>query len=186
MKLYKFEPKTLTYKKIPWFRKWIVFSILIIGLFITLKVTEKTYHYYFESENFLLVDYDNDFSEIKLVEKIKELNFKFPWIVLAQAQRETGHYKSPIFFENHNLFGMKEAKLRINLALGTQRGHAYYNDWIESVYDYAFYSSTYYSKCKTEEQYYQLLGYSYAESETYVQDLKNMVARGKLKELFLN
>jgi uncharacterized FlgJ-related protein len=38
-----------------------------------------------------------------------------------------------IFVENNNLFGMKEARVRLNLAKGTQYGHAYYDDWKESV-----------------------------------------------------
>ncbi len=184
MRLYKYDHKTLSYKKIPWIRKYILFLIMLVGLFIALKSTERVYHYYFETENVLLVECENEFSEEKLVDKIKELNFKFPWIVLAQAQRETGYYTSAIFKENNNLFGLKEAKVRINVAQGTNRGHAFFESWEESVMDYALWSSTYASKCNTEEKYYQLLGQMYAESPTYVQDLKGMVKQNNLKEKF--
>jgi uncharacterized FlgJ-related protein len=184
MKLYRYDYATLSYKKIPWFRKYIIYTALLMVLFFALKTTERVYHHYFETENVLLVECENEFSEEKLIDKLKELNFRFPWIVLAQARRETGHYTSAIFRENKNLFGMKEAKTRLNLAQGTSRGHAFYNSWVESVYDYSLYSATYYSKCSSDEQYFQLLGQSYAESPTYVQDLKNDIRQNNLKELF--
>lgn len=184
MKLYRYDHSTLSYKKIPWFRKYIIYVTLLMGLFFALKTTERVYHHYFETEKVLLVECENEFSEEKLIDKLKELNFKFPWIVLAQARRETGHYTSAIFRENNNLFGLKEAKVRLNLAQGTNRGHAIFNSWEESLLDYSLWSATYASKCNTEEKYYQLLGQMYAESPTYIQDLKEMVIQGKLKDKF--
>ena len=181
--IYKYDYKTMSFKKIPWVRKYIIFSLMLIGLFITLKSTERVYHHYFESENIMLVECENEFSEEKLTDKLSELNLRFPWIVLAQARRESGHYKFRIFKESNNLFGMKEAKVRINVAKGTQFNHAYYNSWEESVLDYAFWAATFAHKCDTEEKYFQLLN-SYAESPTYSQDLQGDIKQNKLKELF--
>ena len=127
----------------------------------------------------------DEFTEEKLIQMLKDLNVKFPHIVLAQAKLETGHFKSKIFNENHNLFGMKEAKVRIHTAKGTQHNHAYYDDWRESVYDYAFYQSTYHSDKKNERQYYRALDKSYAESKNYSGALKTIIEREKLDELFL-
>lgn len=124
------------------------------------------------------------FSQEALVTRLKDLNIKFPHIVLAQSILETGHWTSTIFKENHNLFGMKEARQRVKTALGTQLNHAYYCDWESSLYDYAFYQSRYMSKAKTEEQYFQALGQSYAESKTYVQNLKSIIKKENLKSLF--
>lgn len=126
----------------------------------------------------------NEFSEEKLIQMLKDLNVKFPHIVLAQAKLETGHFKSNIFNENHNLFGMKEARVRIHTAKGTKHNHAYYDSWQESVYDYAFYQSTYHSDKKNERQYYRALDKSYAESENYSGALKTIIERENLKELF--
>ena len=79
---------------------------------------------------------------------------------------------------------MKEARIRVNTANGTNRGHAYYDDWKESVYDYAFYQSRYLSDLKTEEEYFMYLDRSYAEADNYVTSLKSTIEKEKLRELF--
>jgi uncharacterized FlgJ-related protein len=124
------------------------------------------------------------FSEDKLIDELKRLNVRFPHIVMAQSIVETGHWKSEIFKENHNLFGMKEAKVRINTAEGTNRAHAYYDNWKESVYDYAFYQCRYLGSIKTEEEYYTYLDMNYAEAENYVSALKNVIEKYNLKDNF--
>lgn len=126
----------------------------------------------------------NDFSEESFIEMLQELNVKYPYIVLAQARIESGRYSSRIFKENHNLFGMKQANRRINTAEGTQYGHAFYQTWRESVYDYAFYQSRYLSSATTEEEYYYIIGKSYAEDPKYISKLKNEVEKYKLKSKF--
>jgi len=115
---------------------------------------------------------------------LQYLNVKYPYIVLAQARIESGVYKSKIFKENHNLFGMKQANVRINTAKGTQYNHAYYDTWRESVYDYAFYQSRYMSAAKNEEEYFYILGQSYAESPDYVVALKQHIQKNNLRDLF--
>ena len=122
--------------------------------------------------------------EDKLIEEISKLNFKFPYIVLAQAILETGHFESKIFVENNNLFGMKEARVRLNLAKGTQYGHAYYDNWKESVSDYALWYSTFAYKCKNEKQLYKLLNKQYAEATYYPQALKRIIKENNLIERF--
>ena len=126
----------------------------------------------------------NDFSEDKLIDMLVSLNIKFPHIVLAQAKLESGNYSSKIFKENHNLFGMKEARVRIHTSKGTQFNHAYYSHWRESVYDYAFYQCRYLSTLHTEDEYYTYLSKSYAEATNYVNILKSMVIKEKLKDKF--
>ena len=126
----------------------------------------------------------NYFSEDKLIDMLVSLNIKFPHIVLAQAKLESGNYSSKIFKENHNLFGMKEARVRIHTSKGTQFNHAYYSHWRESVYDYAFYQCRYLSTLHTEDEYYTYLSKSYAEATNYVNILKSMVIKEKLKDKF--
>jgi hypothetical protein len=79
---------------------------------------------------------------------------------------------------------MKEAKQRITTAGGTQNSHAFYAHWRSSVYDYAFYQSSYLKTINTEEEYFQYLGASYAEATDYVAVVKATVEREGLKELF--
>jgi len=124
------------------------------------------------------------FHKDSLTKLLIDLNVKFPHIVLAQSILETGHWRSKICIENNNLFGMKEASVRVHNSKGTRYGHAYYGNWVESVYDYCFYQTTYLSDIKDEEKYYGYLGRNYAQSQIYVVKLKQIVKRENLKELF--
>jgi hypothetical protein len=135
-------------------------------------------------ERGLLIRSLDEFTESKLIDEISRLNFKFPHIVLAQAKLETGNFSSKIFHENNNLFGMKEAKVRINLARTTQYNHAYYDSWRESIYDYSLYCATYLHKLKTESEYYEYISKTYAEDPEYINKLQRIVEKERLKELF--
>ena len=154
--------------------------------FLSFFPTATEVEYVTNTENILIVEGENDFNESKLVEEIKRLNFKFPHIILAQARLESGNFESKIFIENHNLFGMKEARVRLNLAKGTQHGHAYYNNWKESITDYALWYSTYAYKCTTEKKLYKLLDKQYAEATNYVSALQHIILVNNLKEEFEN
>lgn len=191
---YYFDEETLEFKRVNLRTLILVFgislfvSILIVPSIYKSSVIKIMYADFYEPEAVVLnvSESKNEFSEEKLIGVLTDLNIKFPHIVLAQSKLETGQFKSNIFKENHNLFGMKEAKIRVNLAKGTQYGHAFYNNWIESVYDYAFYQSTYLSRIKTEEQYFEYLDQSYAEAENYVEALKVIIERENLKDVFAN
>ena len=138
----------------------------------------------FEKELLVLDADEHPFSQDELIEMLKDLNVKYPHIVLAQSILETGHYSSTIFKTNHNLFGMKEARRRVKTAKGTQLNHAYYDNWRESVYDYAFYQCRYMGRIDSEDEYYQALDASYAEAGKYSQMLKQIVEKENLKDLF--
>jgi len=191
---YYFDEETLEFKRVNLRTLILLFgislfaSILIVPSIYKSSVIKIMYADFYEPETVVLnvSESKNEFSEDKLIDMLTDLNIKFPHIVLAQSKLETGQFKSNIFKENHNLFGMKEAKIRVNLAKGTQYGHAFYNNWIESVYDYAFYQSTYLSRIKTEEQYFEYLDQSYAEAENYVESLKVIIQRENLREIFEN
>jgi uncharacterized FlgJ-related protein len=119
------------------------------------------------------------FSEDNLKNLLLELNVRFPHIVLAQAKLESGNFKSHMFLENNNMFGMKEAKRRPTTNKGTQNGHAYYENWKDCVIDYAFYQAAYLNSLRTEEQYYQYLSASYAEDPAYIKKVKAMASKLK-------
>lgn len=137
-----------------------------------------------DEEKLIIVQEYNEFNELKLIAKLKELNVKFPYIVLAQAKLETGNFTSKIFKENNNLFGMREAKQRITTAQGTENNHAYYHSWQESVLDYAFYQCRYLSGISTEAQYFNYLKQSYAEDTSYVNRLQTIINNQNLKNKF--
>jgi flagellum-specific peptidoglycan hydrolase FlgJ len=79
---------------------------------------------------------------------------------------------------------MKEARVRLNTAQGTERSHAYYNTWQESLMDYALYAATYLKTLSTEEQYYTYLEQNYAEDPDYVKKLKKLITTQELKKVF--
>jgi uncharacterized FlgJ-related protein len=120
----------------------------------------------------IIIKEDIQFSEENLKNLLLELNVKFPHIILAQAKLESGNFKSHMFIENNNIFGMKEAKKRPTTNKGTQNGHAYYENWKDCVIDYAFYQAAYLNDIKTEEQYYQYLAGSYAKDPGYIAKVK--------------
>ena len=191
--LFYYCDNELRYKKLNKIKVLIPSLSLLIILLLLIPINESligniTNHDNFESDISVININDtlNDFSEDKLIDMLVSLNIKFPHIVLAQAKLESGNYSSKIFRENHNLFGMKEARVRVHTSTGTQYGHAYYLNWKESVYDYAFYQCRYLSTLHTEKEYYSYLSKSYAEANNYVDILKSMVIKENLKEKFID
>lgn len=187
--LFTYDKETLEHKKISrWYVLLLSVSVLTIVSVLTYSIgrIQNLKNLTDYEKELLIIDLNNqdDFSQEKLVEMLEDLNVRYPYIVLAQAQIESGNFKSRIFKENHNLFGMKQATLRVNTAKGTQYNHAYYDSWRESVYDYAFYQSRYMSKAKNEEEYFYILGQSYAEAPEYVNALKSHIQKNNLRDLF--
>ena len=186
--IYKFDKNTLEFKRIKLFSlgtKIVISFVTLIAIlsFVSLDQSELNKSDA-EKEMVVIFNKKNEFSRDKLVIALKRLNVKFPYIVYAQAELETGGFTSKVFRENNNLFGMKEAKSRINTASGTQYNHAYYETWMESVYDYAFYSSSYLRKIQNEADYFEYLSQSYAEDANYVTVLKRIIKEKDLKSKF--
>jgi hypothetical protein len=186
MQIFRYDSKSLQYVKLSVPKIMLTITILIMVSMLTLVMsfTNEKHIHHNSYEKVMLVDNSHQFTRGKLEEMLGSLNLKFPHIALAQTILETGEYKSKIFKENKNLFGMKQARTRTTLAEGTQYGHAYYKSWSNSVLDYAFWVSTYAHKCKTESQFYQLLDSVYAEDGSYTKKLKSIVSKQKLKEIF--
>ena len=190
MKLFYYNKKDLTYKsvKVLHFVLASVIVSILTYMYGYLEGREDQIIHLTPQEKeiiFLNVsDTTGEFSTDKMVYLMKELNIKYPHIVYAQSLIETGHFDSKIFKENNNLFGMKQARTRVTTAQGTQYNHAYYDNWRESVYDYAFYQCRYLSGLKNEEEYLAYLGRSYAEDPNYVSKISSLVKKEKLRELF--
>ena len=188
--IFKIDPKTLQPKPIHVVGKNIITTIIVTTLLGSIlfysgyKLGKNVLLSLSEEEKLIVIQEYNKFSEDKLIEKLKELNVKFPYIALAQAKLETGNFTSKVFREGNNLFGMREAKQRITTAKGTENNHAYYYSWGESVLDYSFYQCRYLSNINTEEQYFQYLSQSYAENPNYVSILKDMIEKENLKARF--
>lgn len=176
--LYIFNKKTLSYEKIN--NKAILLLVIIIFVvscitaIITIKKLNNIMFISDETKEIILKE-QNAFSEEKLKTFILELNLKFPHIVFAQAKLESGNFKSNIFIQNNNFFGMKCAKQRPTTNKGKKNGHAYFNTWRDCVIDYAFYQAKYLSKIKTESDYIKYLNENYSQDKDYINKLKNIV-----------
>lgn len=103
------------------------------------------------------------FTEENLIKYLNEINIKFPDIVLAQAKLESGNYTSYLFRVNNNLFGMRKAEQRPTTTVRVDKRHAVYEDWQQSVLDYALLQSTILPKVKNKKQYIAYIGRNYAE-----------------------
>ena len=195
--LYTYCSESLSYKKVKLAKKPVAIgfiSLLALSYIILTGMISAAKEQGFqeatdlpvETELLVLEAEEDQFSQDALVEEIKKLNIRFPHIVLAQAILETGYYESRIYQENHNLFGMKQARARATTANGTQLGHAYYDNWKESVTDYALYQAAYLNKIRKENQYLRYLDKNYAEAKDYDKKLEAIIERENLKELFLD
>lgn len=186
--LYRYDKNKLLYTKVKYGELILKTVLVTIGLILILgignKINGERLDELSEEEKLIIIDEYNEFSEEKLISKIKELNFRFPHIILAQAKLETGYFKSQSFVNGNNMFGMKQAKSRANTAQGTEFGHASYDTWKESLYDYALYYNAYLNKLRTESQYYSYLSQNYASDPEYVSKLKNIIERENLKNKF--
>jgi len=189
--IYKYCAKSLLFKKV---KLKTIFLSLISLILLFFLVGKASYYIGINSktelkemtryERVLLINENDTFEKEKLIEMMKDLNIRYAYIPIAQSILETGHWKSDIFIENHNLFGMKQARSRITTSKGTKKSHAYYETWRESVYDYAFYQARYLNKIKSEADYFKYLSASYAEDPDYINKVKLVIQHEKLKELF--
>jgi uncharacterized FlgJ-related protein len=125
----------------------------------------------------IIIKQEQEFTPEKLKAYILELNIRFPHIVYAQALLESGEFKSHIFKENNNFFGMKQAKQRPTTNKGTENGHAYFVNWRDCVVDYAFYQAAYLNDLRSESEYFEYLGQNYAEDPGYVGKLKKIIEK---------
>lgn len=97
----------------------------------------------------------------------KVLNYygvMYPDIVRAQAILETGHFRSKVFREYNNLFGLYDSK---------NKDYFKFNHWTESVVAYL---NCIQYRYKPPNNYYQFLEeIGYAEDPNYISKVKTLV-----------
>ena len=126
---------------------------------------------------------NDSFTKEALIEEIKCHGFKYPDLILAQAILESGHFKSPVWVENNNIFGMKLARVRFTLACGSNLNHALYDNWKICVEDRMIYEALYLNGL-TRTQYKKFLDKHYAEGKNYTIKLEKIIKTNDLKECF--
>lgn len=110
----------------------------------------------------------SDNPEKDLPQVLNYYGVMYPDIVRAQAILETGHYRSKVFKEYNNLFGLYDSK---------NGDYFRFNHWSESV---AAYISMIQYRYKPPNDYYHFLqDIGYAEDSLYVSKVKSIVNRIK-------
>ena len=107
-----------------------------------------------------------------------------PDIVFNQSKLETGWFKSSIFLQLNNAFGMHYPLSRETTAIGWRWGDYYggshhkiskYNHWSDGVKDVALWQQYWKDKGKQMDDYYQFLNdLPYATAKRYIYTLKLM------------
>ncbi len=89
-------------------------------------------------------------------------------LIYAQAVHETGNFKSAIYKHNKNLFGMKLPRIRQTTANGSERGHATYSSYFNSIYDYFLRQEAFNINFSNTTQYVEkTFSTGYAEDKAY-------------------
>lgn len=90
-------------------------------------------------------------------------------LLYAQAKHETGNFKSEVFKQNKNLFGMREPKKRKTKATGTNLHHAVFKTHFESIIDY-FLRQNYFKIPDSDDRGYMIntVKSGYAEDKEYL------------------
>lgn len=157
------------------------FKYGVIGILIALPFILTSFM--LKSESDINDEINSNFTINALVDEIKCHNFKYPDIILAQAVLETSHFKSAVFKENNNNFGMRFPRRRPTLAKGLNLNHAVYSNWKESVEDRLIYENLYlngFSRVK----YKSYLNRVYAKDKNYTKKLEKLIIQNKLNEYF--
>lgn len=182
-KVYWYNKDTLRFEKLQLWRYIVpIFVVVIVVVLSSFARTTDTIVRLVEGEKRIQLVVEDDFSEEAFIQEVGKYNFRYPDLIIAQARLESGNFTSPIFKEGNNLFGMKEAKSRLNVAKGTFRNHALYGSWQESLLDRALYEASYTHKIKDRKSYVAYLDRLYAEDGTYAAKLEKAVTKNKKKK----
>lgn len=171
-----FNQESISFINIILFIIGILFSGYIIGSLTTHPNKIEKFIY---SDKFIISKYNQEFSNQELFNLLNKLKVKHIDIVIAQSKIETANYSSKVFLENNNLFGMRQSKQRITTSTGTNLGHSTYDNWQDSVMDYAIYQSMYLNN-KSRSEYLAYLRANYAEDKNYVELIEKIVKKQNL------
>ena len=142
--------------------------------------------YQAERANFYYQIRYEPFSEELLKKCLEYEAVLYPDIAILQSRLETGYFKSDIFLNANNLFGMRYPRRRPTVSTGIYKEHAKYAHWSDSVIDYALWQKYYLSRGynlgdEIDSDFYLvfLKCIPYAEDPRYVSKLVTM-SRGDL------
>jgi hypothetical protein len=163
MTLYKHDPTTLqlipTKAKSNW-KLLVALAVIFVSLGFGSAVHVNTV---FERIPVVLTPKAEQCTDENVKAYIERLHLKFSKIVYQQVMLESGNLKSPAFRELHNLVGMQVSSGRQGPGKDVGQRFASYDNWKESLVDYAIWQAMYTGDIKTEEDYYYFLDKVYCE-----------------------
>ncbi|QQV90348.1 mannosyl-glycoprotein endo-beta-N-acetylglucosaminidase [Cellulophaga phage Omtje_3] len=90
-------------------------------------------------------------------------------LLYAQAWHETGDFKSPVYEQNKNLFGMRHPSKRKTLSQGSNLSHAVFKNHKDSIVDYFYRQQNFRIPNTSDTLYMQATVKSgYAEDTSYL------------------
>jgi uncharacterized FlgJ-related protein len=92
---------------------------------------------------------------------------KYPDVVFAKAVLESGHFKSKLFLNKNNLFGMKKAVHRTTLGQGNANDYVYFKSIEESIIDYKLYQMQFIDEVDSQNEYIKRICKSYSTNGNY-------------------
>ena len=176
--LFKYDSENLVYRKTNKILKYrVIVAVLFISVFfLSFIAAKKPEKEYIKTE---ITIKEKDYKKT-VFEMIDELPFKYKDIVRSQAVLESGNFKSLVFKQNFNAFGMRQAMQRLSTATGSNLNHATYKTVEDCVIDRLLYETKYLHGL-SREQYFQYLDRLYAESgNNYSKTLKQIIKKNKL------
>lgn len=112
---------------------------------------------------------------------INEIGMKYPDVVFAKAILESGHFKSKMFLNKNNLFGMKKAVHRTTLGQGNPGDYVYFKSIEESIIDYKLYQMQFVDEINSEQMYIKRICQSYSSNGNYEKLLLSVLESAKEK-----
>ena len=148
-----------------------------IHLAVELNTKLSTAPFKISNEFVTEIDFQNDsINDSILMDYLIDMRVPHPKIVFAQAKHESELYKSELYVDNFNLFGMKPSAKRTTTSNKTNRGFKRYCNWRESVTDYILWQ--YYNnadKLSDEDYMDYLVKSKYAQDSQYIQKIKKYI-----------
>ena len=172
-KLYWYDNKELSFKPIKMYKFYIYVALVPILIFSCLSAGIATKVVY-ETIPVVYIAEKKQFNIENFKKELYNSKIRFPEVVWKQALLESNRFKSPVFLEANNCFGMKISASRPNMQTGEYLGFAEYRNVHECLADYAIWQSLYCKEIKTEEDYIDFLDKIYCPNQGYKELIKQI------------
>jgi flagellum-specific peptidoglycan hydrolase FlgJ len=143
----------------------------VVGLIIVAGLLNETRHQRQKNDVTLTVTTDTSVIDTcmytRVYKFINEIGMKYPDVVFAKAVLESGHFKSKLFLNKNNLFGMKKAVHRTTLGQGNANDYVYFKSIEESIIDYKLYQMQFIDEVDSQNEYIKRICKSYSTNGNY-------------------